>query len=183
MVALGGIVIIGIGLLSVAGLVLGIILWATSGKGGGDMACGSCGYGVRGLSQLTCPECGADLREAGINRTGSPGKRTTGIVLTSVCGAFVLLGCGLFSFALVGWQRTSTSYSVQATNQMQLTAQAATIAQNSDGSTTTTYSDGLSITTHPDGSETHIHPDGTTIHFDANGVETQTPGVSDSEAH
>src|SRR5690606_21037158 len=31
-----------------------------------EPACGGCGYAVRGLSELRCPECGADLREAGI---------------------------------------------------------------------------------------------------------------------
>lgn len=29
-------------------------------------ACGRCGYFVRGIESLTCPECGADLREVGI---------------------------------------------------------------------------------------------------------------------
>lgn len=28
--------------------------------------CGNCGYIVRGITTLTCPECGGDLREAGI---------------------------------------------------------------------------------------------------------------------
>lgn len=28
--------------------------------------CGACGYAVRGVKTLTCPECGSDLREAGI---------------------------------------------------------------------------------------------------------------------
>jgi hypothetical protein len=31
-----------------------------------DPACGNCGYCVRGISALLCPECGADLREVGI---------------------------------------------------------------------------------------------------------------------
>jgi hypothetical protein len=29
-------------------------------------SCGQCGYGVRGISSTTCPECGHDLREVGI---------------------------------------------------------------------------------------------------------------------
>ncbi|MCX5659841.1 MAG: hypothetical protein NTW19_08985 [Planctomycetota bacterium] len=33
-------------------------------KDGG--ACGKCGYLVRGITALNCPECGADLREVGI---------------------------------------------------------------------------------------------------------------------
>jgi hypothetical protein len=31
-------------------------------------ACGSCGYDTTGLTSLTCPECGADLRVTGITR-------------------------------------------------------------------------------------------------------------------
>ena len=109
-----------IALLVFGGLIVGIVLWTTS-KGGSssDMTCGKCGYGVRGLSQLSCPECGADLREVGIGRGGKPGQRTTGIVLTCICGAMVLLGCGLFTLALVGWNTASNSQSIQATQQRQ----------------------------------------------------------------
>lgn len=31
-----------------------------------DPVCGQCGYCVRGITALTCPECGSDLREVGI---------------------------------------------------------------------------------------------------------------------
>jgi hypothetical protein len=31
-----------------------------------DPVCGQCGYCVRGITSLTCPECGSDLREVGI---------------------------------------------------------------------------------------------------------------------
>jgi hypothetical protein len=31
-----------------------------------DPVCGKCGYCVRGIEGLTCPECGSDLREVGI---------------------------------------------------------------------------------------------------------------------
>jgi len=33
-----------------------------------DPSCGNCGYAARGISTLTCPECGSDLREVGIVR-------------------------------------------------------------------------------------------------------------------
>ena len=36
-----------------------------------DPSCGSCGYCVRGLERLTCPECGGDLREVGIVTPGA----------------------------------------------------------------------------------------------------------------
>ena len=37
-----------------------------------EPSCGRCGYIVRGIPTLTCPECGSDLREVGIT-TGSTG--------------------------------------------------------------------------------------------------------------
>jgi len=77
------------------GLIYGIILWITSGKGGtkGEMSCGGCGYAVRGLESLNCPECGADLRMVGITRGQGAGKRGLGIALTLGCGALLMLGC------------------------------------------------------------------------------------------
>ena len=59
-------------ILFVAMVMLGLpslVLWLVlrKNKGGSGMAnCGKCGYQVRGISTLNCPECGADLREVGI---------------------------------------------------------------------------------------------------------------------
>ena len=88
-----GIIELAILLLPVFGLALGIILWTTGGKGSGagEMACGGCGYAVRGLKALNCPECGADLRKVGINRGPGAGKRGLGIALTVICGGLLLL--------------------------------------------------------------------------------------------
>lgn len=36
-----------------------------------EPACGNCGYCVRGISELICPECGSDLREVGIRTPGT----------------------------------------------------------------------------------------------------------------
>ncbi|HLL89677.1 MAG TPA: zinc ribbon domain-containing protein [Tepidisphaeraceae bacterium] len=42
-----------------------------SGRGAGPSpTCGRCGYAVRGLPELTCPECGSDLRRVGIRTAG-----------------------------------------------------------------------------------------------------------------
>lgn len=56
--------------LALPGLLLWL-LWKFGRRRGGDgePRCGKCGYLVRGLSALNCPECGADLREVGITRT------------------------------------------------------------------------------------------------------------------
>ncbi|MFN3166253.1 MAG: hypothetical protein ACE37H_04225 [Phycisphaeraceae bacterium] len=82
-------------LFMLVGLVVGVVLWSTGGRSrsGGEMACGSCGYAVRGLTQWACPECGADLREAGIRSGGSSGRRVLGVLLTIACSAVLLLSC------------------------------------------------------------------------------------------
>jgi hypothetical protein len=59
--------------------------------------CGSCGYDTTGLTTLTCPECGADLRAAGITRGGPayPFAKFAGSVLALLV-AWVLSGAVLF---------------------------------------------------------------------------------------
>lgn len=101
-------------LLVLVGFIVGIVLWATGGRsrGGGEMACGGCGYSVRGLEQLNCPECGADLRAVGIAGGGPGGKRLTGILLTSICGFLLLSCCGLFSFSFLATSVSNQSPTV-----------------------------------------------------------------------
>ena len=40
-----------------------------------ESVCGKCGYIVKGLSTLTCPECGSDLRDVGIVSHARPDSR------------------------------------------------------------------------------------------------------------
>jgi hypothetical protein len=86
-----GIIELLIVVLVLGALIVGITLWATGGssKGTGEMSCGGCGYAVRGLEALNCPECGADLRMVGINRPKSGAARNVGIALT--IGTLLLL--------------------------------------------------------------------------------------------
>ena len=58
--------------------------------------CGACGYGVRGVSSLRCPECGADLREVGIITPGRQGTVTPVIftVIWTVCYLILALFVG-----------------------------------------------------------------------------------------
>ena len=83
-----------IALLVLVGLIVGITLWVTGGRsrGSGEMSCGGCGYAVRGLQALNCPECGADLRMVGINRPKGGTARNVGIALT-LGTALLLLTC------------------------------------------------------------------------------------------
>ncbi len=63
-------------LLCVGGLVW---LWVAALRhppGPAMPACGRCGYAVKGLTALSCPECGGDLREVGITTPRSRQKVT-----------------------------------------------------------------------------------------------------------
>jgi hypothetical protein len=58
---------LGILILLVGGVITIVVLLARQRRSrGGEPSCGACGYAVAGLETLRCPECGADLREAGI---------------------------------------------------------------------------------------------------------------------
>lgn len=60
--------------------------------------CGSCGYSVVGLTGMTCPECGFDLRHAGIITPHTPsqsGRVVGGVVVFSAVVCLVaILGSG-----------------------------------------------------------------------------------------
>lgn len=100
-----------------AGLIFGIVLWITGGRSGAgnEMACGGCGYAVRGLEALNCPECGADLRMVGITRGQNGGSRVAGIVLTVCCGGVLMLGClGSALFFVAASSPSSSTTTLQA---------------------------------------------------------------------
>ena len=188
-------IVIFILLLVLGSLLTGIVLWTTSGSGkSSEMSCGACGYAVRGLTQLNCPECGVDLREAGIRVQQSAGRRTTGMIL-----AFGSVGILILLVLLMGFLFLSSDASVpvpashtlpapsaaptpsQPSNQPDTATQGPaanasdSVIEHANGSKTIINPDGSSITTHPDGSTTLIQLDGTTKEFDPNGVEIQTP--------
>lgn len=76
--------------LAIAGLtgviLLMLLIGAFRRSRGREASCGQCGYLVRGISGLTCPECGADLREAGIigGRSHRLGRRLV-VVAWTLC--------------------------------------------------------------------------------------------------
>ena len=66
-------------------------------RGVGPPACGVCHYAVEGLTSFDCPECGVDLRKAGIT-TQRPIKRAFTIALAaglSVAALVILVGAWL----------------------------------------------------------------------------------------
>ncbi|MEA2711092.1 MAG: hypothetical protein QOF78_3693 [Phycisphaerales bacterium] len=92
-------------------LILARIARKTAKPPNADPACGKCGYCVRGLAELTCPECGSDLREVGILAPGLRKPTSTPMRLF----AWTALAAGpALVFALVGasylapWQAVAT---------------------------------------------------------------------------
>jgi hypothetical protein len=68
--------LVGIEVVLILGLV-GVPTWfqRLSSRSYDIARCIKCGYGIRGIMTLTCPECGSDLREVGIkppSRKGDP---------------------------------------------------------------------------------------------------------------
>ncbi|MEO0475623.1 MAG: hypothetical protein AAF085_06595 [Planctomycetota bacterium] len=176
--ALGGYVLIGFLLLLIACLVVGITLWTTGGrsKGSGEMSCGACGYPVRGLEALNCPECGADLRVAGINRSKGSATTGVGIVLTTI-SALLLLGCVGSAFF---WISSGSSSGASVPSQAVPSVQQSTTTPQPGSSSPIDNPDGSKIVTHADGSQTLIQPDGTKTTFDSDGVEILKPEADDT---
>jgi hypothetical protein len=66
----------------------------------GAPSCGSCGYDTTGLLSLTCPECGADLRVAGITR-GRSGGSYAGFFVSAVALLVPWVVCGMILASFV----------------------------------------------------------------------------------
>jgi len=58
-----------------------------------EPSCRACGYAVRGLPSFTCPECGSDLREVGIDTPSAGAEifRRIKWLASAVGGMFVAL--------------------------------------------------------------------------------------------
>ena len=69
-------------------------------RAGAPPGCGACGYDTTGLASLTCPECGADLRVAGITRGPTKGAARA---FAGALGQFLAawLFCGAVLWAVV----------------------------------------------------------------------------------
>jgi len=98
--------------LIVAGLLVKLGAGANADGAPGGGRCGKCGYSVNQLETMTCPECGADLREAGIRITRG-GKTGTVLIIVGVVLLVVMLGCVGMSLVGLGY-RSSQQVPVQA---------------------------------------------------------------------
>ena len=68
---------------------------------GGPPRCGACGYDTRGLTRLTCPECGSDLRIVGIGGAGLT-RRAPRLVSFAACAVFL-------AFVMYAWSGVLTN--------------------------------------------------------------------------
>lgn len=94
------IVVVGLVLLSIAIVVMRVVYSKRPGVGADQPACGNCGYATRGISELKCPECGANLTEVGIVMPTDRGLGLAGclppllltaaVILLAVGGYFLL---------------------------------------------------------------------------------------------
>jgi hypothetical protein len=84
---------------------------ATAAASADEPTCGRCGYIVRGINGLICPECGGDLREVGIVAPGlrKPlGVPTRLAIWTAVAAPPALVFGAVAASYLAPWDVTST---------------------------------------------------------------------------
>lgn len=76
--------------------------------------CGRCGYPTRGISELKCPECGADLKEVGIVKPGDGRSILAGclmpLLVTIVTFVLALGGYALVHLVLPTYREQSTHF-------------------------------------------------------------------------
>lgn len=76
--------------------------------------CAGCGYSTRGISELTCPECGADLRKVGIALPGDNRSPLAGCVppllATVLVFLIAVLGYNLAGLVVPDYQQQSTHF-------------------------------------------------------------------------
>lgn len=94
----------------VVSLVAAIVRWRDRVR---TPCCGECRYPVEGLTSFTCPECGRDLREAGILVPGvRPRHRVHVAEMVAACAAVAVLGAvmtaGVLAATPTGRQFTFT---------------------------------------------------------------------------
>ena len=82
----------------------------------GAPSCGSCGYDTTGLLSLTCPECGSDLRVAGITR-GPVGGTYAGFFVSVAALLVPWAACGMMLVAFVS-SLVPARHSVRQTTQL-----------------------------------------------------------------
>src|SRR5262245_59814715 len=99
-----------------------VVVGAFKRKPGGapdnqEPACGRCGYLVRGIPSFTCPECGSDLRDVGIEvgkRRGGAGWLAV-IVLVMVWSLCMWLAGGLIDMLVMEWTPRYSSNTSRST--------------------------------------------------------------------
>ena len=95
-------------------LITGAITSRGSGPVSTEPSCGRCGYATRGLSELICPECGADLREVGIRKPGEGRAAFAGCLMPLLTTILIFLlaagGMALSSTFVPTYEDQSTHF-------------------------------------------------------------------------
>jgi hypothetical protein len=102
------VIVVGMAVLAIIGAVVWLLVRRPRGGDPSLMACGACGYSVRGVQTTACPECGADLREVGIVRPRASGGSAAWWVVLAVSVVLALF-LGLFCLGGLFWARGSAS--------------------------------------------------------------------------
>jgi len=82
-------------------------------NGVGLPCCGRCGYTVRGISKLVCPECGADLREVGINMPGQGGSALFGCLIPVAYSIVIFIFASLIAGVLSNFLPTYSNENIE----------------------------------------------------------------------
>jgi hypothetical protein len=97
-------------LLAIAAAVASWALFISrGGRRPSGAVCGACGYSVVGLTSMTCPECGGDLRQVGILTPHTPrqgGRLVGGALLFTALLGFVAIEASAALYSILPQRRT-----------------------------------------------------------------------------
>ncbi|MFK7790995.1 MAG: hypothetical protein AB8C95_16065 [Phycisphaeraceae bacterium] len=163
-------------------LVIAIVLVSRSSKKAVQTpsvpGCGGCGYPTRGIAELKCPECGADLTKVGIIKPGDGGVVLAGCLLP------LLLTITMFLLAVLGYnfadlvvptyrqQSLSLDFKPDSDQYHVITFEVDATLIIPPGTSSANFSSGIAT------SNTYGPPSVTTITLNGFGANTHTKAIS-----
>ena len=101
----------------IASAITAVFYNRTPGRGAqqsGVPSCGACGYATRGITELKCPECGADLTKVGIIKAGERRPGLAGcllpLLLTIMTFLVAVLGYNLAGLVVPTYRQQSMQF-------------------------------------------------------------------------
>lgn len=83
---------------ALAVIAVGCLIWPLLWRRTLDPYCGHCGYGVRGMRNWECPECGKDLHEVGVITPAYRRRRRVLLLLGIWTACFAMMGALLYDY-------------------------------------------------------------------------------------